>query len=372
MLLSNEVEIKIKHKRKRYEALGYEIPLIEKQLWNKGKKNGIKMVVPDNATIKVKVSDLPKYSADRVLCKCDNCEKEYTLTYSRYNTQTEIHNGKLYCCDCIQTVCFSGENNNLWNKDLSDKERQIRNKNFRHIDGYSDFIKQVLFLSNYTCFICGNKNDLEVHHLDGYEWCKEKRTDISNGICLCKKCHQIFHSIYGYKKNTRQQFEEWIGTEIKTFTNKDKVELKSASKVICLETKEIYNSAYECELLKFKRKKKGLGTAIRRCCDRKGIMENFHFIWYNDYLKMNENEINQILNKRKYSQPSSRKQVVCIDTQQIFNSVSNAVKFYNKISTSNLIGHIKGKRKTFAGYHWCYAKDYKGNVNNLQKAGDDW
>ena len=372
MLLSKEIEIKIKHKRKRYEALGYDIPLVKKQLWNKGKKNGIKMVIPNNATIKVKVLDLPKYSADRVLCKCDNCGKEYTLTYSRYNIQTETHDGKLYCCDCVQRVCFSGENNNFWNNELSNEERQIRNEGFRHINGYTDFIKQVLFLSNYTCFICGSKENLEVHHLDGYEWCKNKRTEISNGICLCNKCHKIFHSVYGYKGNTKQQFEEWIGSKIKTFNDKNKVNLKPVNKVICLETKEIYNSAYECEKLVFKRKRKGLGTAIRSCCNRQGVVENLHFVWYNDYLKMNNDEIDKILNKKKFSQPKTKRKVVCIENKQIFDSVTNAIKFYNKVTTSNLIRHIKGERKTFVGCHWCYAEDYKGNINQLQKAGDGW
>ena len=44
----------------------------------------------------------------------------------------------------------------------------------------------------------------------------------------------------------------------------------------------------------------------------------------------------------------------------------------NKVTTSNLIRHIKGERKTYVGCHWCYAEDYKGDINQLQKAGDGW
>ena len=282
-----------------YESLGYKMPYKYKQLWcdNGTRKNGKKKYIPKDATIKVKTSDLMPNSRVRVDVKCDNCGKEYSLKYGRYNYQINLHGGKLYCADCCNTVCFSGENNNLWNPNLSEEDRKTRNEGFRHIDGYKDFIKQILYLYNYTCFLCGSKENLEVHHLDGYEWCKEKRTDISNGICLCDKCHKAFHSKYGYKSNTKQQFEEFIGKPVETFTESDKVELESVSKVICLETNEIFNSAYECDVLMFHNIKNGRGTRIRSCCDRKGTTKGYHFMWYSDYQKLSDDNIKTILNK---------------------------------------------------------------------------
>ena len=81
-----------------------------------------------------------------------------------------------------------------------------RFQNPKHIK----WAKDVKDRDNYMCQICG-KTDiyLNSHHLDSYDTFIEKRFDESNGICLCQKCHDRFHSIYGHGKNTRYQFKEF-------------------------------------------------------------------------------------------------------------------------------------------------------------------
>lgn len=58
--------------------------------------------------------------------------------------------------------------------------------------------------------ICQENKQLKAHHLDGYNWCKEKRFDISNGVTCCDRCHKLFHKIYGRGKNTKEQFIEFL------------------------------------------------------------------------------------------------------------------------------------------------------------------
>lgn len=102
----------------------------------------------------------------------------------------------------------SGENSPVYNHNLTQEERE----NSRKIEGYDAWAKQVKENANYTCDCCGKRGGiLNSHHLDGYHWCEEKRTDIANGVCLCKECHDKFHSkeFYGKGNNTEEQYIEF-------------------------------------------------------------------------------------------------------------------------------------------------------------------
>lgn len=68
---------------------------------------------------------------------------------------------------------------------------------------------KVLERDGYVCAICSSKELLNTHHIDGYNWCVDKRSDINNGITLCKECHTDFHKEYGFGNNTSQQFKKW-------------------------------------------------------------------------------------------------------------------------------------------------------------------
>jgi 5-methylcytosine-specific restriction endonuclease McrA len=68
---------------------------------------------------------------------------------------------------------------------------------------------------SFTCVSCGDirgrkSGGINAHHLDGYNWCIEKRLDVQNGVTLCEDCHKHFHMEYGYGDNTKAQFEDWL------------------------------------------------------------------------------------------------------------------------------------------------------------------
>jgi hypothetical protein len=79
--------------------------------------------------------------------------------------------------------------------------------------GYYSWSTKVRRQYKHKCFICSAKssptNRLCSHHLDGWNWCIERRLDPSNGVCLCSICHKEFHKLYGNGSNTSEEFLEY-------------------------------------------------------------------------------------------------------------------------------------------------------------------
>lgn len=111
------------------------------------------------------------------------------------------------CRDC-HFENIRGENSPHWNHNLTDDER-VKNRKYPE---YDEWRLSVYKRDNYTCQCCGDNTggNLVAHHLDSHDWAKELRTDVNNGITLCKICHIDFHKLYGYGDNTKEQFEEYM------------------------------------------------------------------------------------------------------------------------------------------------------------------
>jgi len=81
MLITSELKININNKtREFYGKLGYDV---------------------NNDQIVVKISDVPKGSQKIVQCRCDDCNKELSMTYQNYNKGLN-KNGKTICKKCIR------------------------------------------------------------------------------------------------------------------------------------------------------------------------------------------------------------------------------------------------------------------------------
>ena len=163
-----------------------------------------------------------EYNNNKYTHTCCSCGK----TYKSGNKNSRI------CRDChsiefskigkatLAKFNRSGTNNGMYGvhrfgKDNPnykiDKTEEERNYG-RLLEGYGLWRDSVYKRDNYICKCCGydKGGNLNAHHLDGYSWCKEKRTDIDNGVTLCDKCHKEFHSIYGYFNNTKEQFIDFM------------------------------------------------------------------------------------------------------------------------------------------------------------------
>lgn len=339
-----------------YRALGYDIPMHKD-------KNG-KMVFIRNAKITVKVSDLCQNSSVYVYVKCDKCGKISKMLYKDYLTHN--HEGKTYCKKCAYELFMTGSNNPAWNKNKTDEERILG----RNYPEYKDFIKKVLLRDNYTCQCCGKyaaHDDIEVHHLEGYDWCEEKRTDVSNGISLCSKCHSNFHSIYGYGGNTKTQFEEWISKTLEILDFEG--EIQSTRKIICIDDGEIFDSAESLA--------GSLGikhtTQIYACCKgdfKVKSVKGKHYLYKDIYDSMSKYELNEYIkecNTRNMEYSTGKdhvraRKVICLNTLEVFDCIKDAEAKYN---ASGISSCCRGVSKT-SGYSeelqtrlsWMYYENY--------------
>ena len=151
-------------------------------------------------------------------CKIISSEQDYVNCKSKvtfvarcghlHTTTIEValNAMKHFVCSECQKLLVAGENNYNW-KGGYDNEK-VR---FRKTYEFKTWVKEVYKRDSYTCQCCGEKGGkLNAHHLDGYNWCVEKRTDVDNGITLCENCHNDFHGKYGRGNNTKEQFEEYL------------------------------------------------------------------------------------------------------------------------------------------------------------------
>ena len=157
---------------------------------------------------------------DRVKIECEICGKTSYITKTQYNNTTHHYCSKK-CSSIGWTKFYSGKDNPLyerkrpdmlgdknssWNPNLTQRDREYG----RISEELKKWRLDVLERDNYTCQITGKRGgELNCHHLNSYHWDKENRTNVDNGITLSKEIHELFHHIYGYKNNTKEQFEEF-------------------------------------------------------------------------------------------------------------------------------------------------------------------
>ena len=58
---------------------------------------------------------------------------------------------------------------------------------------YNNWRVRVFIRDNRECKKCGSKKEIQAHHIKPWSQFKELRYNITNGITLCKICHQRIH-----------------------------------------------------------------------------------------------------------------------------------------------------------------------------------
>lgn len=148
------------------------------------------------------------HNYSKQVVQCAQCGADIELT--PYLIERSVNN---FCSNTCHGAWKSnnlvGENSPTWNPLLTDEDREIKRK----YPEYYAFMKEVLVRDGYACIICDFHSKwgagLNVHHLNGYSWDIENRTNPSNAVTLCKDCHVDFHKNYGYRNVTVDQFSQY-------------------------------------------------------------------------------------------------------------------------------------------------------------------
>jgi hypothetical protein len=146
----------------------------------------------------------------RWICRCD-CEAIKAVMAQA------LRNGDSVSCGCYMREKArqpKGEKAWNYNPELTAEERIAR----RDIPSNDRWRMKILERDNYTCQKCNKRGGrLIAHHLEGWNRARDMRFIVSNGVTLCRKCHFLFHRIYGRGNNTKTQYKEFISS---TLTNR--------------------------------------------------------------------------------------------------------------------------------------------------------
>jgi hypothetical protein len=256
------------YKRKFREKIGLSYEYVKEQFEKSGCKLLSTEYINSNTLLDYKCScgNISKISYDnfRAGHRCYECSGKtkwnYEIVKNYFNEngcvllskEYKTANHKLdYICSCgnHSSIKFSmfleghrckkcgiekitGENNWNWNGGISTILQYFRQRTI-------DWKKDSMFNSNYKCIITGEKFDV-IHHIYGFDQIIDEvfsnfnivRREIINeysdeeielltqeiirlhaiyplGVCLTDQMHDEFHKIYGYGKNTPEQFYEF-------------------------------------------------------------------------------------------------------------------------------------------------------------------
>lgn len=167
---------------------------------------GNKFITTDKTAKFCSIKCMGKSRDNKTTVECDYCGKSFNIPKHKV-----INDNHHYCSnECRQSSSkhiLCGEQHPRFNPNLTEEDREKHRDQNHEVWAY-----EVKIRDNFTCQCCGNNKSgtLVSHHLNGYNWDKEHRYDVDNGITLCIHCHSEFHKIYGYGNNTKEQFDEFL------------------------------------------------------------------------------------------------------------------------------------------------------------------
>jgi hypothetical protein len=130
-------------------------------------------------------------------CGEDNPSKREDVIQKISEANSGKKNGMYGRCDILSSN---------WRGGLTPENARIR-----HSFEMKQWRESVFKRDNYSCIKCDQYGGtLRAHHQYGFHNRKNLRSIVSNGITLCKDCHEEFHSIFGKLNNSPIQVMKFL------------------------------------------------------------------------------------------------------------------------------------------------------------------
>lgn len=166
----------------------------------------------------------------------------------------------------------------------------------------------------------------------------------------CTKSHMLNNEFWFYEEDYNKLGE----SKVKEIILEE--ERKRDYRVICLETKEVFNGAADAQR-KYPETNSGSITSCCRGNDPNRITAaDKHWMYYHEYLKLTPEEIEEKLNIKRGQKAS--KAVIKLETLEVFPSVE-AASAATGLSSKTIRYSCTGYRHTYSkNGHWMFKKDY--------------
>lgn len=270
-----------------------------------------------------------------------------------------IKDSKYTAFDCI----WFDRDDYILHKDNLDKLLSITK--YKTTTKYDNSKEDDLTHNHKTKVICTTTGKIFDSVLDGARYYGIKS---ENGICYC--CSYKRNTCGGLSWMYLDEYEYMIDNNLTIEDMKKRYVPKNVTKkVMCLDTKKVFNSIVEANKyanLSVYSGRISDACQSKRCCAGKDINGKYlHWMYYEDCIGLSEEEIdNLILEIDKKFSPEAKK-VVCVETKTVFNSIREARLYAGLKSDSGVYECCNNKRKT-SGRHpetgqllsWMYYEDY--------------
>ena len=142
----------------------------------------------------------PMYGRERekyaqIVFNCDCCGIENSQYKSHYDNQNH------HFCN---TIC----RDTFVKAQVSKQDKEIL-KN-RYSPNIRVWKRLCLERDNEECQVCSSDIDLRIHHLNSFTRFPKLQFNLDNGVTMCEDCHREFHSIYGIRKFTEEDYYKFM------------------------------------------------------------------------------------------------------------------------------------------------------------------